>query len=237
MMRLDKFLVHTNAATRSEAKSLIKAGRVLVNGEKPKAPDLKIDEYKDSVTLDGKPLSYEEFSYFMLNKPAGVVTACEDKRERTVMDLFEKEPCRGLSPVGRLDKDTVGLLLVTNDGALSHRLLAPGKHVWKKYYVELSVPITAEAGEKLCRGLDIGDDTPTLPARLEAPDGTEPVYPADKLVLSIHEGRFHQVKRMFEAVGSSVICLKRVSFGPLTLDETLKEGEYKKLSPEVFSDL
>lgn len=224
MMRLDKFLVHMNAGSRSQVKPLVKHGRVQVNGAPVKSPDIKIDENKDLVTLDGKPLVYEEFTYYMLNKPAGVVSACEDKREGTVLDFFKKEPCVDLFPVGRLDKDTVGLLLITNDGDLAHRLLSPKHHVPKKYYVGLREPLKEGDKEMLEAGLDIGDDKPTLPAVLE--ETSEPT----RVYLSITEGRFHQVKRMFEAVGNEVVYLKRVSMGTLQLDESLAEGEFKKIT-------
>lgn len=226
MIRLDKFLVHVNAGTRSTVKPLVKHGRVEVNGSVVKSPDFKFDEKTATVTLDGKPLIYEEFSYYMLNKPAGVVSACEDTREKTVLDFFKKEPCIDLFPVGRLDKDTVGLLLITNDGALSHRLLAPGKHVDKKYFVGLKSPLKPGDKEMLESGVDIGDETPTRPAVLTETDNPKEVY------LTITEGRFHQVKRMFEAVGNEVVYLKRVSMGKLVLDETLNEGEFKKISIE-----
>ena len=227
-MRLDKFLVHTNTCNRSEARSLVRSGRVLVNGAPVASSDFKINENTDIVTLDGKPVIYEQFSYYMLNKPAGVVSACEDNRDNTVLDFFKNEPCRGLFPVGRLDKDTVGLLIITNDGALAHRMLAPNKHVWKKYYVELEKPVTPEDITHLCSGVDIGDKTPTLPAKAEIPpEGSGDN--ATKLFLSIHEGRFHQVKRMFEAIGNKVTYLKRVSFGNVELDPDLQEGEYKKM--------
>jgi 16S rRNA pseudouridine516 synthase len=232
-MRLDKYLVHTNTCTRSEARNLVRSGRVLVNGAPAASSDIKINENADMVTLDGKQVLYEQYSYFMLNKPAGVVSACEDRRENTVLDFFKNEPCKDLFPVGRLDKDTVGLLLITNDGALAHRLLAPNKHVWKKYYVELERSVSSEDIEKLCSGVDIGEDTPTLPAKIELPADCSEKNPS-KLYLSIHEGRFHQVKRMFEAVGNKVTYLKRVSFGQLELDPDLKEGEYKKLDPNDF---
>lgn len=224
MIRLDKFLVHVNAGTRSTVKPIVKHGRVEINGSVVKSPDFKFDEKTATVTLDGKPLIYEEFSYYMFNKPAGVVSACEDTREKTVLDFFKSEPCIDLFPVGRLDKDTVGLLLITNDGALSHRLLAPGKHVDKKYFVGLKSPLKPGDKEQLEAGVDIGDETPTRPAVLTETDNPKEVY------LTITEGRFHQVKRMFEAVGNEVVYLKRVSMGKLVLDETLKEGEFKKLT-------
>lgn len=223
-MRLDKYLVHTNTCSRSEARNLVRSGRILVNGAPVKSSDIKIDEDKDVITFDGKQICYEEYSYYILNKPAGVVSACEDRRENTVMDFFKDEPCKGLFPVGRLDKDTVGLLLITNDGDLAHRMLAPNKHVWKTYYAELEFPLSFENAKKICKGVDIGDETPTLPAKLEFENDSKTA-----VLLSIHEGRFHQVKRMFEAVGNKVVYLKRTAFGPVTLDPDLKEGEYKKV--------
>ena len=225
MIRLDKFLCEAGAGSRSEVKLLIKKGRVTINGAVAKAPETKVDEKNDQVALDAQPLSYEKFVYYMLHKPAGVVTATRDNHEKTVMELLKDAPGKDLFPAGRLDKDTEGLLLITNDGALSHRLLSPAKHVDKTYLVRTKAPVTDEMRRRLEEGVDIGDEKPTLPAKTElTEDGG--------LLLTVTEGRFHQVKRMLSAVGNEVVYLKRLSMGPLVLDGALSMGEYRALTPE-----
>ena len=225
MIRLDKFLCEAGAGSRSEVKLLIKKGRVTINGAVAKAPETKVDEKNDQVALDAQPLSYEKFVYYTLHKPAGVVTATRDNHEKTVMELLKDAPGKDLFPAGRLDKDTEGLLLITNDGALSHRLLSPAKHVDKTYLVRTKAPVTDEMRRRLEEGVDIGDEKPTLPAKTElTEDGG--------LLLTVTEGRFHQVKRMLSAVGNEVVYLKRLSMGPLVLDGALSKGEYRALTPE-----
>ena len=225
MIRLDKFLCEAGAGSRSEVKLLIKKGRVTINGTVAKAPETKVDEKNDQVALDAQPLSYEKFVYYMLHKPAGVVTATRDNHEKTVMELLKDAPGKDLFPAGRLDKDTEGLLLITNDGALSHRLLSPAKHVDKTYLVRTKAPVTDEMRRRLEEGVDIGDEKPTLPAKTElTEDGG--------LLLTVTEGRFHQVKRMLSAVGNEGVYLKRLSMGPLVLDGALSKGEYRALTPE-----
>jgi len=225
LIRLDKFLCEAGAGSRSEVKLLIKKGRVTINGAVAKAPETKVDEKNDQVALDAQPLSYEKFVYYMLHKPAGVVTATRDNHEKTVMELLKDAPGKDLFPAGRLDKDTEGLLLITNDGALSHRLLSPAKHVDKTYLVRTKAPVTDEMRRRLEEGVDIGDEKPTLPAKTElTEDG--------RLLLTVTEGRFHQVKRMLSAVGNEVVYLKRLSMGPLVLDGALSKGEYRALTPE-----
>lgn len=223
-MRLDKYLCDIGIGTRSEVKEIIKKNRIRVNDSIIKDPSFHINT-NDIVTLDGTRVMYEEYRYYMLNKPAGVVSATEDKQDKTVIDLLEAENTRGLFPVGRLDKDTVGLLLITNDGELSHRLLSPKKHVDKCYYVELEHAIEKEDITALCEGVDIGDDELTMPARVEA------ITPKS-VYLTITEGRYHQVKRMMKAIDNEVVYLKRVSFGSLLLDNSLKEGEYRRLDDD-----
>lgn len=223
MIRLDKFLCETGAGSRSEVKGLIKKGRVTVNGAVVKAPETKVDEQGDQIALDAQPLSYEKFVYYMLHKPTGFVTATRDNHEKTVMELLKDAPGKDLFPVGRLDKDTEGLLLVTNDGALSHRLLSPAKHVEKTYLVKTAALVTDEMCRRLEAGVDIGDEKPTLPAKAEQTG-------ENGLLLTITEGRFHQVKRMLLAVGNEVVYLKRLSMGPLVLDEALLKGEYRALT-------
>ena len=229
MVRLDKFLCDFEIGTRSEVKNYVKKGMVMVNGLMVKNSDLKIDEAKDIVSFNGKELVFEKFHYYVLNKPAGVVTATHDNHDKTVMDLLEGVVTKGLSPVGRLDKDTEGLLFITDDGVLNHNLLSPKKHVDKTYYVECSGEIDNENIKALEDGIDIGDEKPTLPAKVELLEQSTEIKKYT-LNLTITEGRFHQVKRMIEAVGGEVTYLKRISFGPLVLDENLELGEYRKLT-------
>ena len=232
MIRLDKYLCEMEAGTRSEVKAFINKGRVTVNGETAKAPEQKVDETRDTVTLDGHSFSYQKFFYYMLHKPAGVVTAVRDHHDQTVLDLLVDAPGKDLSPVGRLDKDTEGLLLITNDGALSHRLLSPVKHVPKTYLVHTKRPVTSQMCEKLEAGVEIGDETPTAPAKTKLLSDTD-----CGLLLTITEGRFHQVKRMLQAVGNEVVYLKRLSMGALVLDETLSKGSWRALTEEEKAQL
>jgi 16S rRNA pseudouridine516 synthase len=236
MMRLDRFLCEVGIGSRKEVKEIIRNGSVMVNRKLAKQADQKINEETDQVLFRGKICKYQKFSYFILNKPAGVVTATKDNRDKTVMDCFteafqEMYPDRpipaNLAPVGRLDKDTEGLLLITNDGANAHSLLSPSKHVDKKYYLRARGCLSEEDIKQLCTGVDIGDKCLTLPAKAEIlscnRDETE-------LLLSIHEGRFHQVKRMLAAVGSEVIYLKRLQFGSLILDDSLPLGAIREIN-------
>ena len=232
MIRLDKYLCEMEAGTRSEVKAFIKKGRVTVNGETAKAPEQKVDETRDTVTLDGHSFSYQKYFYYMLHKPAGVVTAVRDHHDQTVLDLLVDAPGKDLSPVGRLDKDTEGLLLITNDGALSHRLLSPVKHVPKTYLVHTKRPVTSQMCEKLEAGVEIGDETPTAPAKTKLLSDTD-----CGLLLTITEGRFHQVKRMLQAAGNEVVYLKRLSMGALVLDETLSKGSWRALTEEEKAQL
>lgn len=223
-MRLDKFLCEAGAGTRSEVKQLVKKGAVAVNGGIEKAADRKVDTC-DRITLYGRELSYQKFRYYLLYKPAGVVTATEDKHERTVMELLRGIDTRELFPVGRLDKDTEGLLLITNDGGLAHRLLSPKKHIDKTYLVKTKLPLSEEAVERLTEGVDIGDERPTLPAVVKQISDME-------MELTIREGRFHQIKRMVSAVGNEVVFLKRLSMGTLLLPAELSAGEFRELTKE-----
>lgn len=224
-MRLDKFLCDTAGLTRTEAKNAVKKGQIAVNGQVQKAADFKVKENTDTVTFQGKPLSYAVFHYYMLHKPAGVITATEDKKESTVMDILREEKVKNLFPVGRLDKDTEGLLLITDDGELAHNLLSPKKHVDKEYLVKVRNSISEEDCRKLSEGVDIGDEKPTAPAKVERVAEKE-------ILLTIREGRFHQVKRMLQAVGNEVLYLKRLSMGSLRLPEDLEKGAYRPLSEE-----
>ena len=224
-MRLDKFLCDTAGLTRTEAKNAVKKGQIAVNGQVQKAADFKVKETTDTVTFQGKPLSYAAFHYYMLHKPAGVITATEDKKESTVMDILREEKVKNLFPVGRLDKDTEGLLLVADDGELAHNLLSPKKHVDKEYLVKVRDSISEEDCRKLSEGVDIGDEKPTAPAKVERVAEKE-------ILLTSREGRFHQVKRMLQAVGNEVLYLKRLSMGSLRLPEDLEKGAYRPLSEE-----
>ncbi len=230
LVRLDKFLCDMELGTRSEVKIYLKKGFVTVDGIIQKSPDFKIDPDTHEIAFQGKVLCYQEFYYYMLHKPADVITATEDKVQKTVMSLLGEDARKDLFPVGRLDKDTEGLLLITNDGELSHALLSPRKHVPKTYFVEVPEKLNLGQIEALEQGVDIGDDKKTLPAKIEILDDTH-------VHLTICEGRYHQVKRMLQAVGSEVLYLKRISFGTLTLDESLEKGSYRALTEEEITAL
>lgn len=233
MMRLDKYLADMGIGTRSEVKKLIRQGKVTIDGRQAKVPEEKVDGNGQSICVDGTPVAYETFEYYMLNKPAGVISATYDKEQKTVLDLMESRKRKDLFPVGRLDKDTEGLLLITNDGNLSHRLLSPKKHVDKLYYAKVEGMVTEEDVARFAKGLDIGEGEHTKPAKLTVLVSDE----ISEIELTIQEGKFHQVKRMFEAVGKRVIYLKRLSMGNLRLDETLALGEYRPLSKKEIEDL
>lgn len=224
MIRLDKYLADLGFGTRTQVKELIRKGAVCVEGAVQKSPEYKLDEKQAKVSVNGVPCLYERYRYYLLHKPAGVISATEDKREKTVLSFLPKELRKDIFPVGRLDKDTTGLLLLTNDGELAHRLLSPGKHVEKTYLATLEKEVSEEDLRKLAEGVDIGEKKKTLPAHAE--------YEEDRnhVLLTIQEGKFHQVKRMFEAVGNHVTALKRLSMGPLRLEGELKEGCYRTLT-------
>lgn len=230
MIRLDKFLSERNIGTRSQVKELLKKGQICVNKAVIKDGAYKLDENADRVTYQGKELPASRYRYYLLNKPAGVVTATRDSLSETVMDLLQVEGKAELFPVGRLDKDTEGLLLITNDGELAHKLLSPKKHVAKTYFVKLKEELTKEAEDGLTEGLHIGDEKKTLPAKVERVSSHE-------MLLTITEGRFHQVKRMAEAVQNEVLYLKRLRMGALRLDEALKPGEYRALTEQEIEKL
>ena len=230
MVRLDKFLCDCNIGTRSQVKDFIRLGQVTVNGQVMKKADFKVDENTDSVTFRGEPCGYRRFAYYMLHKPAGVVSATVDNTADTVLSLLRNVKDKDLFPVGRLDKDTTGLLLVTNDGELAHRLLSPKKHVDKSYLTQIAKPLNENDICMLSEGVDIGDEETTLPAKVQILD-------ENYIILTIHEGRFHQVKRMLRAVDNEVLSLKRISFGPLTLPENLSPGEFRELTPNEVAAL
>ena len=229
LKRLDKFLCDKKIGTRSQVKTLIQKGLVTVNEEVVKKADVKVSD-TDRICCQGNLVSSDEFAYFMLNKPAGVISATEDTFSKTVLDFFKEEPYKNLYPVGRLDKDTEGLLLITNDGPLGHQLLSPKKHVPKTYYAELAHILSSDDKNVLEAGVDIGEKNITLPAKVEMLTDTS-------VHITITEGKFHQVKRMFEAVDNHVEYLKRISMGSLKLDEALELGEYRKLTDEELEKL
>ena len=236
MMRLDKYLAEMGVGTRQEVKKQIRQGKVTVNGTVVKAADTKIDETCDEVTIGGRNISYVSYEYYMLNKPGGVVSATEDRRDTTVIDLIKDKKRKDLFPVGRLDKDTEGLLLITNDGALSHELLSPKKHVDKTYFAEVMGKIGQAEVVKFKEGLVIDTEFTALPAVLEVLSFDE-AKNTSRIRVTIHEGKFHQVKRMFEAVGSEVLYLKRLSMGTLVLDESLAPGAYRRLTEQEIQML
>lgn len=227
-MRLDKYLAEMGAGTRKEIGKAVRAGRVTVNGQTAKNAAMQVTA-EDEVSMDGATVEYEEYVYYMLNKPVGVISATEDARERTVLDLISERQRKGLFPVGRLDRDTEGLLLITNDGGLAHRLLSPRHHVDKVYFARLNGPVGEAEKALFAQGLKVDETLTALPAELEI------LEPATEVRVTIREGKFHQVKRMFEAVGREVLYLKRLSMGPLVLDESLPKGDYRRLTAEEES--
>ncbi len=225
MTRLDKLLADAGAGSRSQVKEYIRRGRITVNGQICKKPEQKVQEEKDLICLDGQRVEYARYRYYMLHKPRGVITATEDSRDKTVLDLLGGVDTAHISPVGRLDKDTEGLLLLTNDGELAHRLLSPRRHVNKCYLVRTEKPLSEADLRALETGVDIGDDKPALPAKARLNETGD-------LLLTIQEGRYHQVKRMLQAVDNRVLYLKRLSFGSLELPEDLRPGEFRPLTDE-----
>lgn len=230
MMRLDKFLCDLNLGTRSQIRKDIQTGMVLVNEARILRPEQQVNEETDRICYKGQNCTYEKYVYYMLHKPAGVVSATEDRRSRTVIDLLEGEKRRDLFPVGRLDKDTEGLLVITNDGALAHDLLAPAKHVEKEYECHLAGGFDERQKRMLEQGVDIGEKKPTRPSTVR-------ILGDRKIALTVTEGRFHQVKRMLHAVGNEVDYLKRIRMGMVTLDEDLPKGSYRKLTKEEVESL
>ena len=229
MERLDKIIANRGLASRREVKDLVRQGRVLVDGVPAPAADSKVDPDTVVITVDGVPVSGERYTYLLLHKPAGVLTATEDKRQPTVLDLIPEDlRRRGLAPVGRLDKDTEGLLLLTDDGELTHRLLSPRYHVDKVYYAQVDgIPDSSDAAA-FAAGLLLGDGLQCLPARLEPLGG-------DACLVTLREGKFHQVKRMLASRGKPVRYLKRLSMGPLCLEDDLSPGQCRKLRPEELA--
>lgn len=236
-IRLDKYLSDMASETRSKIKEYIRKGRVTINGAVIKSPDTKVDMDNDEVCIDSKPIYYVKYYYYMMNKPQGVITSTEKGKTKTVMDVFKETgiDCprfNELSPVGRLDKDTEGLLLITNDGDLNHRLLSPKNHVDKVYFTELKHPLKPSDIEAFAEGLDLGDFI-SKPAKLEICEN-EGKFTAR---VTISEGKFHQIKRMFEAVDNEVIYLKRLQMGSLVLDKKLEPGDVRELTDEEIKIL
>lgn len=232
-MRLDKLLATAGTGTRSEVKGLIRKGQVTVNGEICKKADEKVNVDTDRVTVNGKEVSYSKYEYHLLYKPAGCVSATKDNIHQTVLDYISSDRKGELFPVGRLDLDTEGLLLITNDGELAHQLLSPGRHVPKTYYAKINGKVTQEDAEVFTRGIDIGEEKPTLPAVLRILTAGE----VSEIELTICEGKFHQVKRMFHAIGKEVTYLKRISMGSLVLDKTLPVGGSRRLTKTEIEEL
>lgn len=231
MERLDKLLAGTGKWSRREVKALVRQGLVRVDGRLAASAEDKLDPAVAIITVAGETISLCRFTYVMLHKPAGVLTATEDRKQPTVLDLLPPELRRiGLTPVGRLDKDTEGLLLLTNDGELAHRLLSPKYHVDKRYFARVDGELSAADAEAFARGMTLGDGLECLPAGLE-------VLPDRVCIVTLREGKFHQVKRMLAARGAPVLYLKRLSMGPLTLDDSLAAGAYRLLRAEEISAL
>ena len=232
-MRLDRFLANSGVGTRKEVKEILKKRKIKVNDSIITDGSTHIDENKDAVKYEEKEISYKPFIYIMMNKPDGVISATEDDEHRTVIDLLEnKYRTYSVFPIGRLDIDTEGLLILTNDGILTHKLLAPNKHVDKKYYVELKNPVLKSDIEKLENGIELENGFVTKNAKVEVIENSE-----DKVYITITEGKYHQVKRMFKAVNNKVLYLKRVQMGNLKLDDKLKVGKYRELTEKEINIL
>lgn len=230
MERLDKILANSGYGSRKDVKKLIKSGLIEVDGEKVKSSNIQVDVNKNKIIIKGEPLIYKKYIYLMMNKPDGVVSATFDNFDETVVDLLEEYHASfNPFPVGRLDKDTVGLLILTNDGELNHRMISPKWHVDKVYYAEINKAVDDDDIKAFKEGIEIDDGYKCMPAKLS-------ILSADsngsRVMVTIQEGKFHQVKRMFLARNKEVVYLKRVSFGPIQLDESIEEGTYRELTEE-----
>ncbi len=233
MERLDKIIASQGKYSRSEVRKLVKQGLVTVNGVTAKTSDMKCDADKDDITVAGVSLGYKKHLYIMLNKPKGVISATEDSSQKTVLDLVPTELKRqGLFPAGRLDSDTTGFVLLTDDGDFAHRILSPKNHIMKTYHATLKAPLTDEDIIRFKEGLTLGDGTKCLEAHVKMLEGAENVAQ-----VKICEGKYHQVKRMFASLGNRVLELKRVQMGALPLDEGLPEGECRELTADEVSML
>lgn len=231
LVRLDKYLADMGIGTRSEVKAYIRKGRVQVDGQIVKESDHKLNSTISEVLFDNMKVLYEKYEYYMLNKPAGAISATSDNFSKTVIDLITEAKNKDLFPVGRLDKDTEGLLLITNDGDLAHNLLSPKKHVGKTYYARINGAVTDEDIKVFSEGIQLDEEFTTLPAQLVIIETGE----ISVIEITIFEGKFHQIKRMFESVDKEVIYLRRLSMGKLKLDETLEPGEYRRLTEEELA--
>ena len=232
-MRLDKYLSECTGKTRSQVKALVKKGLVTVDGVPAKSPDMKIDETSSAVTMDGKTLSYEKYVYYMLNKPEGVVSAAQDKRDTTVVDLVKDAfPRRQLFPAGRLDKTSTGFVLLTDDGTLAHDILAPGRHVPKQYLVTLDTPLTNAMRVGFAAGVTLADGQTLAPAEVK-PAGADPCV----VRVTLHQGVYHQIKRMFGVFDAGVNALHREVIGPVALDAALVPGQWRELTAEEVNAL
>ncbi|MDO5382870.1 MAG: pseudouridine synthase [Eubacteriales bacterium] len=235
-IRLDKYLADMKFGTRSSVKELIKGKQISVNDVIITKPETKINTDKDIISVSGNVIGYSRYEYYMLNKPSGVVSATTDSHDKTVVELIADSSRKDLFPVGRLDKDTEGLLLITNDGELSHQLLSPKKHVDKTYIADVAGVISQHHINMFKEGLKVDKEFTAKPARLNILN-YDKLNDTTKVEITIYEGKFHQIKRMFEAIGSRVLYLKRISMGSLILDKSLNPGEYRKLSSEEINSL
>ena len=223
-MRLDKFLSNMGIVSRRELRGYVKRGEVTVNGVPAVNSDMQVNENADEITFCGEKIAYEKFVYIMMNKPAGYLSATEDTRDKTILDLLdERHKKMELFPVGRLDKDTEGLIILTNDGEACHKLLSPKYHVAKRYYVKSENPLSEGNVKSFAEGVYIDGGYKTMPAELEICENPVESY------VTIHEGKFHQIKQMFRAISNSVVYLERVDFGGIELDRSLGRGEYRRL--------
>ena len=230
MERIDKILSHIGAATRTECKKLVRNGAISVNGKRVISSSEKADPEKDEITVYGEKIRWRRFVYFMMNKPDGVVSATEDNKYRTVVDLLSPDDAHFIPfPVGRLDRDTVGLVVLTSDGDLAHRVISPKNHIPKTYIAKIDGEITNFHISEFEKGVTLDDGYVCLPAKLKSLK--------DFVEITIYEGKFHQIKRMFAAYGLTVTYLKRISIGGVTLDESLEEGEYRELTEEEIKNL
>jgi len=232
-MRIDKMLANCKVGSRKDVKELIKFGRVSIDGKKVNKSDIKVDTDKNKVSIDGKEIFYQKYVYLLMNKPSGVISATEDRKEKTVIDILPKKYQKlNVFPVGRLDKDTVGLLILTNDGDFAHNTLSPKKHVLKRYFATVSGIVDNYDIDTFYNGVVFADGEICGSAKLE-------VYKTESdhtdVFVEISEGKFHQIKRMFNVIGKEVLFLKRVGFGGLELDEELGEGEVRELSEDEFN--
>lgn len=235
LIRLDKFLANCGIGSRSEVRKYLRFKRVWVDGEPILNGDFKIDIEKNKVTFDKRVVSWGKYAYLMMNKPKGVISSTKDENEKTVIDLLdEKYKKYNLFPVGRLDKDTVGLLILSNDGNFAHNTLSPKKHISKAYYAHISGEVTEEHIEKFSKGINTKYGYRCMPAKLEILESSKEL---SKVKIEIKEGKFHQIKRMFETFSLKVEYLKRISFDEIKLDETLKEGEYRVLNEDEMKKI